>query len=377
MPVMSSRAVEIDSQSRQWIHASEVVPSGLPNGVWVRVHGRDWIKRRLRISLTERCNFSCFFCHNEGQGRVRRGPTRDGLTVDEYLSVIRAATSEGVTRLKLTGGEPLLYRSGRHDVTDLVKRFAALRANIGDLDISLTTNGSLLPEFANRLRNAGLDRVTISITTRSQATFRRMITTRVELLDRSLLGFRAARDAGLTPLKVNVALYDSVLRGVGNLWELPELLDVARKYGVAELRFLTLLWHPDFPDFDEYYQYFSPGMRRALTILLDRCLVEDAPGIVNTLADLAFDLPRSLYPKMEFGIDLGPIRLGFETMERSRDINRQELQEGPYAMRLGSDGALRPMLHGPSSYTLIQAVRRGASDSELRHLYRAALEGLP
>lgn len=145
------------------VAASPELPA-LPPPLWIHLLDRDRIKQKLRISLTDHCNWGCFFCHNEGQGPV--GRTRSsGLTVSEIVAVARVALSEGVTKIKLTGGEPLLYRSGSDDVVALVRGLAALRSGSQRLDLSMTTNASLMPEYARRLRESGLDRVTVSITT--------------------------------------------------------------------------------------------------------------------------------------------------------------------------------------------------------------------
>jgi cyclic pyranopterin phosphate synthase len=122
----------------------------------VRLHSRQRLQRKLRISVTDHCNFTCFFCHNEGQGPIRR-TARAALRTDEIQSVVRVALAEGVTKIKLTGGEPLLFRSGREDAVTLVRKLAQLRQEGEVFDLSMTTNGSLLPGYAERLALAGLD----------------------------------------------------------------------------------------------------------------------------------------------------------------------------------------------------------------------------
>lgn len=365
-------------------HATDVLPSselpvdlsGLPSHLWVRLHNRERIQQKLRLSLTEHCNLGCFFCHNEGQRPVSRAPGAC-LSVEELEAIARVAVSEGVTKIKLTGGEPLLYRCGVHDIVELTRRLAAIRGNGRSFDLSVTTNGSLLPEYAGRLRDAGLDRATVSITTLDSTTFSLLVSPNEHLLTRSIAGLRAARDAGLAPLKINMALYDSARRRLGNLRELPAILDVAAQYHVAELRLFTLIWHESFTQFEEFYHFFSPQMREELRRLLTYCGVDDPRDTVQNLADLAVAFAHRVYPKVEFGVQLGSVRLAFEALKYARLPSEAGFQEGPYAMRLGADGALRATLQRLPSYALIEAVRRGLREVELRRLYRVALEEMP
>lgn len=348
----------------------------LPPLVWVRLQSRERLQRKLRISLTDRCNFACFFCHNEGQGPIQR-VSRSALGADELQAVVRVALAEGVTKVKLTGGEPLLFRSGPDDVVSVVRKLAALRAEARVFDLSMTTNGSLLPDYAEPLASAGLDRVTMSLTTLDHASFDTLISSSRRLLDRTLAGLRSARRAGLTPLKINAVLYHSHQAGLGNLTEIRDLYEVAVQHGVDELRFFTLLWHEAFARFDEFYHFFSPEMRAALESLLRHCRLVSPGEVVEILSALALRFAHRVYPKIEFGLVLDQLRLGFEAMKYGRLPGDAGLQEGPYAMRLSADGALRATLNGPPSYELIRGVRQGRPFSELRSRYRAALEAMP
>jgi len=256
---------------------------GLPPAVWVRLHSRQRLQRKLRISVTDHCNFTCFFCHNEGQGPIRR-TARAALRTDEIQSVVRVALAEGVTKIKLTGGEPLLFRSGREDAVTLVRKLAQLRQEGEVFDLSMTTNGSLLPGYAERLALAGLDRVTVSMTTTRSTTFGALIASNQRMLHRVLSGLAAAQRAGLTPLKINAVLYHSARHGLGNLGDIRELYQAAVEYGVSELRFFTLLWHDSFERFDDFYHFFSPEMREALASLLRHCRVVAPVEIVEILS---------------------------------------------------------------------------------------------
>ena len=178
----------------------------------------------LRISVTDRCNFRCTYCMplDEYEWIARE----EILSFEEIGRLVRVFAELGVTKLRITGGEPLL----RKDVGDLVAMLARVE---GVEDLCLTTNGSLLADKAEALRRAGLTRVTVSIDSLRPETFARMA--QRGSVDDVLAGARAARDAGLAPVKLNAV----VERGV-NDGEIPELLDFARCEGY-ELRFIEYM----------------------------------------------------------------------------------------------------------------------------------------
>lgn len=166
--------------------------------------------RVLRLSLTDRCNFRCVYCMPEHG--VEWLPKDRLLSFEEIRDVVRAAIDvHGIRRFKLTGGEPTV----RHNLCDLVMM---LRAVPGVEDLSLTTNGMLLQELAHPLKQAGLDRVTVSIDSLRPDRFKRI--TRTGELAQVLKGLDAAEDAELLPLKINCV----TMRGVND----DELVDFAR-----------------------------------------------------------------------------------------------------------------------------------------------------
>jgi GTP 3',8-cyclase len=158
-------------------------------------HGR--VIHDLRVSITDRCNYKCIYCRT---GEV--GPQFPELEIGEYLRLIELFVGLGITKVRLTGGEPLLRRG----LIDLVRQLARLRTLDGDpLDLALTTNGHLLESLAAPLKAAGLHRVTVSMDAVDGPTFERI--TRVPGSFQAVLaGVRAARAAGLTPLKINCVL---------------------------------------------------------------------------------------------------------------------------------------------------------------------------
>lgn len=160
-------------------------------------YGRE--VNELRVSLTQRCNLACVFCHMEGQPA-----SRAELTPVEIERAVAAATRAGVTRVKLTGGEPTL----RTDLLEIVERLRPLVA-----ELSMTTNGLRLVELARPLRAAGLDRVNVSVPTLEPEAYREL--TGVDGVQRVVEGVRAAAKAGLGPIKLNVVALDGVTDGNG------------------------------------------------------------------------------------------------------------------------------------------------------------------
>ena len=151
----------------------------------------------IRVSVTNRCNFGCIYCHDEGLGPVRRpgGPHPDEMTPEEVERLMRIAREFGIRSVKFTGGEPLV----RTDLEDIVNR------TVGEIpDVSLTTNGSMLARRAESLRAAGLKRVNVSIDSLDPRQFADI---RKGTLGPVLEGIRAALRVGLKPVKLNLVVF--------------------------------------------------------------------------------------------------------------------------------------------------------------------------
>jgi cyclic pyranopterin phosphate synthase len=160
--------------------------------------------RDLRISVTDRCNFRCTYCMPKDvfDANYRFLPQGSLLSFEEITRVARIFVAHGVRKLRLTGGEPLL----RKHVERLVQQLSALRTPEGDaLDITLTTNGSLLARKAQALKDAGLRRVTVSLDSLDDAVFRRMNDVDFPVAD-VLHGIRVAQQVGLAPIKINMVV---------------------------------------------------------------------------------------------------------------------------------------------------------------------------
>ncbi len=171
--------------------------------------------RDLRVSVTDRCNFRCVYCMpREVFGPDHAFLPRPALLSFEEITRLAALVKRlGVRKIRLTGGEPLLRKN--------IERLVAMLASLGGLEITLTTNGTLLTRMARSLREAGLDRVTVSLDALDDSTFRRMNDVDFPVA-KVLEGIEAAADAGLRPVKVNMV----VKRGVND----GTILDMARHF---------------------------------------------------------------------------------------------------------------------------------------------------
>ena len=206
-------------------------PLAAPGGMLLDALGRPL--RDLRISVTDRCNFRCSYCMPKEVFDKHHSflPHAELLSFEEITRLARVFVAQGVQKIRLTGGEPLL----RKHIERLIEMLAGLRTPEGaPLDLTLTTNGSLLARKARALKDAGLQRITVSLDAMDDTIFRRMNDVDfpvAEVLD----GIAAAQAAGLAPIKVNMV----VKRGVND----HEVLPMARHFhgtGVT-LRFIEYM----------------------------------------------------------------------------------------------------------------------------------------
>ena len=182
--------------------------------------------RDLRVSLTDRCNFRCFYCLPHGEPPI--APKEQMLSFEEIEYVCEIFVGLGIEKLRLTGGEPML----RRDIETIIRKLSPLKTS-GLRDLALTTNGYYLPDRAQSLKDAGLDRVTISLDSLKRDVFKRM--TGVDVLDKVLAGLAAAKAAGLEPIKINAV----IVRG-HNEDEVADFAAFARDYDV-KMRFIEFM----------------------------------------------------------------------------------------------------------------------------------------
>ncbi len=284
----------------------------------------------LRVSITDRCNYKCVYCRT---GEM--GAQYPELAIDEYLRLIKLFVSLGITKVRLTGGEPLLRRG----IVDLVREIARLRTCGGaTLDIALTTNGHLLDGLAGPLKAAGLNRVTVSMDAVDAAVFERI--TRVEGSFAAVLaGVRAARAAGLTPLKINCVL----LRGF-NDDQIEGFARFAREENVV-VRFI------EFMPLEEG-RLWSPEIVVPLREIVERI------GRVLPLVELPARDASETARRYTFSDGLGEIGIIAPVT--------QAFCGACSRVRLTSDGKIRTCLFSQIEHDLYGRMRAGESDDELR-----------
>jgi len=207
---------------------------GAPTGAPVDARGRGL--RDLRISVTDRCNFRCTYCMPKEVFDADHPflPHAEILSFEEIVRVARVFRALGTEKIRLTGGEPLLRRG-------IERLVAMLRAELPGVDLTLTTNGSALKALARPLKAAGLDRITVSLDSLDDATFRAMNDVDFPVA-RVLEGLEAADAAGLAPVKVNMVVKRGVndhqvvdmarhFRGTGKIVRFIEFMDVGSTNG--------------------------------------------------------------------------------------------------------------------------------------------------
>jgi GTP 3',8-cyclase len=290
----------------------------------------------LRISITDHCNYKCVYCRTGNEGALY-----GDLAFADYLRMARVFAGLGIKKVRLTGGEPLL----RKGIVDFVRNLARLRSADGEpLEIALTTNGHLLAEMAQPLKDAGLHRVTVSMDAVDPDRFARI--TRVPNgYDNVLAGIRAAKRAGLDPIKVNCVL----LRGFNEDQIVPFGM-FAREEGVV-LRFI------EFMPLEED-RVWTPDVVVKLEEILERMAeyrplveIEHAPS--ETARRYRFDDGIG-----EIGI-IAPVSHPF-----CGHCSR---------VRLTSDGKIRTCLFSVWDHDLHAQMRRGATDPQLEDFIRGVI----
>lgn len=306
-------------------------------GADVSVETASELSRRLRLSLTSTCNFGCFFCHNEGQ--LLRPQSSSSLSIPDLVSIVEAAVESGVRSVKLTGGEPLLYRDRSLSVVDLVAAIAGLRKLGPWFDLSITTNGTLLPKYAADLRSAGLDRATVSIHALEEAHFAAYIAKRpASRFVNPLDALAALESAGFEHTKINTVVFGD--RHTGSLRQLQGIVQVAQRFGVEELRLYTIIDAERVAAGGGLQRDWLDGLAREVadTLGLDEQWIEAVETFAGrqTTRELRRETIR---------FNLGALRLAIDAMQPDR-YGPEMSDEGPYAIRVAADGSIRAFLHG-------------------------------
>ena len=263
----------------------------------------------LRISVTDKCNLRCRYCMPE-EGICKRSH-RDMMTEDEIITAVEAAASLGITKIRITGGEPLVKKN----ILSICRRTAAVE---GIKEVCLTTNGVLLPQLAKDLKEAGVKRLNLSLDTLQEDKYAYI--TRIGQLGNFRAGLEAAFEAGFEKIKIN-----AVLIGGFNDDEIVSMANMTREYPL-DMRFIELMPMYDSGDFgmDAYLPY-----SKVLEKLPEAEAVPQDGGVAKL-----YRLPGA---KGNIGL-ISPVSAHF-----CGECNR---------LRLTADGKLKPCLHAPDEYSL-------------------------
>lgn len=285
----------------------------------------------IRISVTKECNLDCFYCHLEGES----SETSTEMTPEEIQRIVNIAASFGIRKVKLTGGEPLL----REDILEIVKR---IKDTPGVEEVSMTTNGLLLSGYGERLKEAGLARVNVSLDTLKPEKFKQI--TGLDRLGDVLSGIDEASKADLHPVKVNMVL----LKGV-NEDEVANMVRLAREKNTI-LQIIEL----ESPDEDELYSTYHV----------------DLGSIEDLLENMAEKITvRRMHHRKKYHL-----RNGGE-VEIVKPMHNTEFCQNCNRIRVTSDGKLKPCLfRNDNLVDLLGSMRRGAPEKTLRELFLEAVK---
>lgn len=291
----------------------------------------------LRLSVTEACNFHCAYCTPNGHVT----PSTSPLTLDEIASVVRAAVTLGVTKIRLTGGEPLL----RRDIVDIVRTIAQID---GVRDLALTTNGFFLARIAEPLAQAGLNRVNISLDSLHRERFAQIVGS--DAFDTVWAGIVAADQAGLAPLKINVV----AMRGIND----DEFEDLAR---------LTIErdWHVRF------IELMPVGASEAARDFFNRHFIAANELIARLPALMQGESPRGNGPARTYRLPAARGTIGFITPASEHFCNACN------RIRVTANGALCACLFGDRGVDMRHALCEGVSAAALQELLARAIGSKP
>lgn len=288
--------------------------------------------RSMRLSVTQACDLACPHCHREGQSG-----SEGEMAPDEIERIVKIASSMGVRKLKITGGEPLL----RPDIVDIVARVSGHVR-----EVSMTTNGSRLVELAPSLARAGLSRVNVSL--HSLMPYRNKLLCGQDLTDRVRLGIGRAVSSGLRPVKVNMVVF----RGE-NDDEIPSMMEFCGRSGAV----LQLIEYEasketlDRPHFKDRFMSLAPLEKELSSRALETSVNE-------------------LHRRNRYLIAVNGTSVLVEVV---RPMHNTEFCANCTRIRMTSDGHLKPcLLDGSGSVDVLSPLRSGASDDELRSLFVTA-----
>ena len=281
----------------------------------------------LRITITNRCNENCIYCHHDGMVS-----SKDEMTPDEIYKICKIAKRLGVKKIRLSGGDPLV----RKDIVEIVEKIGSLDFK----DISLTTNGVLLEKYAEGLKEAGLDRVNVSLDTLDRDTYK--FVTKMDYLNEAKAGILKAVEVGLYPVKINMVVMKDI-----NQDEVKDMFCFCKENNIV-LQLIELIESENCDDDKFNAEYHYP---------LD--------SIENTLADMADDVRerKFMQGRKKYYIDGGEI-------EVVKPMDNTKFCANCSRLRITPDGKIKPcLLRNDNLVELIAHIRNGESDEKLEEIF--------
>jgi GTP 3',8-cyclase len=285
----------------------------------------------LRISITNRCNVKCFYCHHDGMV-----PRAYEMTAEEMERIVRVAKELGIEKIRLSGGEPLV----RNDIIEIVRRIAS----VGFRDISITTNGVLLGKLAEDLFKAGLNRVNVSFDTLNPETY--LFITRRDYMEFARDGIKKAIDAGLNPVKVNMV----VMKGI-NDHEIWDMFQFCKENGVV-LQLIELLKTENCEESEFLNEYHY-----------------DMGELEGELAEISTKVKkrRFMQDRKKYFVDGGEI-------EVVRPMDNTQFCKNCTRLRITPDGKIKPcLLRNDNLVDVVEPMHNGYSDKELKKVFLEAI----
>ncbi len=282
----------------------------------------------LRVSITDRCNYRCIYCQSEKKFEFI--PHQEILRFEEIVEIVQEAANLGIAKVRITGGEPLV----RKGVVDFIRKLREIKKLE---DISLTTNGFFLSEYAGKLKAAGLNRVNISLDSLQEEKYKRI--TRGGSLEKALKGIDSALKAGLLPIKINTVL----IRGIND----DEVEDFVRLTLGRPLNIRFIEFMPSGEELKNNYKDKFISVQEIKEELIKKYLLN--PIKISTANG----------PAKYFHIKGGEGTIGFITalsQHFCKTCNR---------IRLTSEGKLRPCLFSNKEVDIKQAIRNAKTDDKI------------
>lgn len=281
----------------------------------------------LRITLTNRCNVNCVYCHHDGMVS-----SKQEMTADELYTICKIAKNLGVKKIRLSGGEPLI----RKDIVEIVEKISSL----GFKDISMTTNGTLLEKYAQGLKDAGLDRVNVSLDTLNRETYE--FITHKDYLESAKSGILKAVEVGLYPVKINMVIMKDI-----NQNEVKDMFKFCKENNMV-LQLIELIESENCDD-----DKFSAEYHYKLDMIEERL-----SDIANEVHERKFMQGRKKYY-----IDGGEI-------EVVKPVDNSTFCANCSRLRITPDGKIKPcLLRNDNLVELISHVRNGESEERLEEIF--------